>query len=704
METTQTRLTIIRYGVYFAIVIGALSLAYCGGGVGASVTSLTAEPATLTGSGVSTLKWTSTDAKLCNLNGTPVGSNDSYTTPELSSTTTYTLTCLGTDGDYVTEDITITVSSTAPTTEPTAPTTGSTTPTTEPTTPTTTIPITTTPPTTTTPITTTPTTTTTAPTTTTGTTTTSTTTTATTSSTYASVAAACAAAPRLSGTVHYYCDCGTGAQSGCVAGNDANAGTEPLLPRRTIGNAATFLRSSAAVNDTVALCKGGAFNATGTLSIGSTRCTAGTTCNDLREYTPTTFAGTAKPIINNVAGTAYLFTVSGSLGGVRLLNLKLVGDHGAVGNRNRGFFFYKGAYDVSMCNLDMEGFDVAVYNESDAGVNNRIKLTGSRFTNNRAMGYLGSGDNAEISYNYWDGNGSSTAFDHTIYLSGHRPIANVQIVGNYIHGQYGPTCLGGPLTVHGEYDGLVIDRNEIDIDAGANTNGGCWGIALNSGGYAVPEYFRHTSITRNIIRNGGNIALSADNCPGCLIENNVIIQDWVYGSGAWALAGISVPAKTYRAGDDVNTANIIRNNTIYFGPKATGGGTGITVKTQGTNHVIANNTVYYSATSAGQGVNCFAYPLALSSYAFINNNHCYSAAPYSWVATRGTLAAWRTYATSGFDSASVTGNTLFTAVGTNFTPAAGSILIGRGDAAHGATRDITGKARPSPPAIGAYER
>ena len=671
IQTRQT--TIVRYGVYAAILIGVLSLAYCGGGsqegtttVGgeaksasgaATITSLTAEPSILTGSGISTIKWSSANAKSCNLSGIPVDVIGSYTTPTLTSTASYTLNCHGT-GAWVAKDVQITVS---PTTATTTPTTTTTTPTT-----------------------------------------TTTTTTTTTSSTYASAAAACASAPQLSGTVHYYCDCGTGAQPGCVAGNDTNAGTNPSLPRRTIGNAATFLRSQAAANDTVALCKGGAFNATGTLNIGNTICPAGTTCNDLREYTPTAFPGTAKPIINNVAGGVPLLQIAGNFGGARLLNLKLNGDHGAIGNKNWGFFFYKGAHDVTMCNLDMDGFDISVYNESDAGINNKIKVTGSHIINSRSQGYLGSGNGAEISYNYWDGNASSTVYDHTIYLSGHQPISNIRIVGNYIRGQYGSTCLGGPLTVHGEYDGLTIDGNEINVDASANTNGGCWGIALTDGGYTVPVYFRHTSVSGNIIKNGGNLALAVEACPGCLIENNLIIQDWPYGSGAWAMQGIVAPPQN-RSGDDVNIANIIRNNTIYFGPNATGGGTGITVKTQGTGHVIANNSVYYRAASAGQGVNCYAYPLALASYAFINNNHCYSAAPYSWVAARGSLAAWKTYAAgSGFDTASITGNTLFTATGTDFTPAAGSLLIGKGDTAHGSTHDITGKTRPSPPAIGAY--
>ncbi|MEK7703684.1 MAG: putative metal-binding motif-containing protein, partial [Myxococcota bacterium] len=303
----------------------------------------------------------------------------------------------------------------------------------------------------------------------------------------AEVAAACAAEP-MRGTVYYYCDCGTGAQGGCVAGDDGNVGTDPLLPRQTIANAESRF-GTLAVNDTVALCKGGAFDSAGNLYIGSNRCGAGSACNDLREYTPTTFAGTAKPIINNAAGDRQLFRFWNGMGGVRLLNLKLKGDGGT--NGNHGFFFYEAAHDVTMCNLDLDAFTIAVYNESNAGNTRNIKLTGSYISNATVMGYLGGGDNDDISYNYWDGNGSSTVFDHTLYFASGDEITNVRVVGNYIRGQYGPTCLGAPVEGHMAVDGLLVKDNVVDIDAAATT-GGCWGIEFNNfTNAAAPIYHRN---------------------------------------------------------------------------------------------------------------------------------------------------------------------------------------------------------------------
>ena len=277
----------------------------------------------------------------------------------------------------------------------------------------------------------------------------------------------------------------------------------------------------------------------------------------------------------------------------------------------------------------------------------------------------------------------------------------IRVVGNYIHGQYGSTCNGAPIVGHLQATNLLVADNIIEIDA-ASSRGGCWGIDFDDGGYTTPVYLRNAKFSGNTIKNGGNVSLTVANCPDCVIENNLIKQNWAYGPG-WSVTGILVPTKAARVGDDASTRNLVRNNTIWFGPNSTGGGTGIKVGFEGTGHVAANNTVYYSSISAGisGGVKCFDYPLELGSYAFINNNHCYSAAPYSWGGTRSSLAAWQA---TGFDVASSAAiDPKFTAIGTNFTPVVGSRLIGAGNTANRSVFDITGKTRPSPPAIGAYE-
>ena len=516
------------------------------------------------------------------------------------------------------------------------------------------------------------------------------------------VAASCAAEPvRPGGTTYYYCDCGTGAQPECVAGDDANPGTSPSAPRRTIANAVARFRNSLAVNDTVALCQGGAFNAAGNLSIGGSRCGSSGPCNDLREYASPVFAATARPVINAAAGSTNLFFFQHGDGGVRFLNLRLQGDKGTIGNGNRGFFFYNNAHDITACNLDIDGFDLAVYNESNNGNTQRIKVVGSRITNTRTIGFLGGGDDFELSYNYWDGNGSSNMFDHTLYFGSGSQLNRISAVGNYIHGQFGSACLGAPVVAHAQIDGLLFKDNFVVVDAAA-AQSGCWGIAFNNRtGATHPQYYRNAVFSGNTVVNGGNTALTISSCPGCVIENNLVIQNWPVGGSV----GISVPgyAQDAARGDDLNTANIIRNNTVWFGPAVTGTSTGITVAIEGANHVVANNSVI--SRQASGTVNCFRYDLPLSAYTAIDHNHCHSASTsLKWEYTRGSLDAWLSFASaSGFDQASFVADPLLAADGSDFVPPADSPLVGAGSASLGALTDYRGKPRPSPPAIGAFE-
>jgi hypothetical protein len=276
------------------------------------------------------------------------------------------------------------------------------------------------------------------------------------------------------------------------------------------------------------------------------------------------------------------------------------------------------------------------------------------------------------------------------------------------------------MIAHGAFDGILVKNNIITMDVD-KVEGSCWGIGFNNNTNATHAiYYRNAVFSGNTIINTGNLGLTVSSCPGCIIENNVIISN--YRSG---MTGINMPvyAKDQAVagrGDDLNTANIIRNNTIWFGPNSTGGGTGIKVGVEGTGYIITNNTVTYTSSDAGiwGGVNCYDYSLDLASFTFINNNHCFSTVAFKWEKNHGaTLASWKTYVSQqpyslNFDSLSIEGSDpLFTAPGTAFTPLASptpSPLIGAGAGApaYRSATDITGKTRPilpALPAIGAYE-
>jgi hypothetical protein len=525
--------------------------------------------------------------------------------------------------------------------------------------------------------------------------------------TYDSVSKACASEPMPStGTTYYYCDCGTGSQDSCVHGDDSNPGTDPLLPRRTIADAAKRFASMAAY-DTVALCQGGAFNSAGLLDLGSSHCASDlkTTCNELRDYQSPVFDGKGKkPQINASPGyVGSLFTSDGpGKGGIRFLNLRLLGDGKTTGGQ--GFFMYNAAHDLTMCNLEIEAFDVAINNNNNGpqGITSRIVVTGSKFTNNLTQGYLGGSSDSEISYSQFEGNGCDNTRDHAMYLSSDKEIRNLAAIGNHIHGQIGSVCHGGVFVGHLAVDGFLVEDNVVEIDAAANDpSGQCWGIGFGCATNPHSCYLRNAKIARNTIKNGGNMSLTVGNCPNCIIENNLIIQNWS------SAVGIAVADAAARSGvDDVNTGNIIRNNTIWFGPKSLAGSTGIRVGIEGTGHVIANNIVYLGASSDGSTSNCFDYTLPVASYKFINNNDCYAQQGQNWEHSRGSLTKWVGYAAAqglDFDSLSKTDDPGFTTNGTDFSLGSDSPVLGQGDAAHGASVDITGATRPKTPSIGAYE-
>ena len=510
------------------------------------------------------------------------------------------------------------------------------------------------------------------------------------SSSIVAVVNAWAATP-LRGTVHYYCDCGTGATGSpaCIPGSDTNDGLTTATPKRTIAAAmANFATLSS--GDTVALCKGGAFDSNEQYSIGSIgRCTVGDACNDLRDFTPTTFTATAKPILNSAYNGAF-FNFSGGRSGIRFLNLSMNNllnpNHGTATDSSRVVFIYEKTHDITFGNVDLNGFLLALYSESDAGNNFNIKVTGNTFSNNTVMGWLGGADNLDVSYNVFVNTGSDTGGDHAIYLYSHALISNVNIIGNDIRGQSSPTCYGAMMVAHVAVDGLNVNDNYLQMDTNS-PGGGCWGISFeNITGGSFPVYHRNAVFSGNTIVNTGNVSLSVSSCPSCVIKNNLIIQNWAYNGN---VVGIDASISPPRPGiaDDTNSANKIVNNTIWFGPNSTGSPIGILTEKDNVSAIIANNAIKSDQTAAGT-LSCFQHTLPLASYAFINNNACYSANhAYKWELTQGTLAQWKVYAAArAFDNtASFEGDPMFTAAGTDFKPAGGSPLIGAGNTTYGSS-------------------
>jgi hypothetical protein len=432
------------------------------------------------------------------------------------------------------------------------------------------------------------------------------------------------------------------------------------------------------------------------------------------------------------------------------MNLSLVG---GVTTGQTGIFLYCyncAIHDDSILNVDISGFELAISEQQPLDYN--MTIEGNHFTANFKEGYIGSSQNLNLNYNsFIDGGGviDGTASTHSIYFSSHEYTTGVNIIGNYIAGYYkghrtdntiATQCSSGQFALHAAITNLVVSGNAVIEDP--NAAAGCWGLSANLiTAAAFGGFFRNALFSGNIIVNGGNQALNVENCPYCVIENNLIIAD-----NPTAINGITVPpaaARTAIAGctpsptvqcyDDPSTNYTIRNNTIYFTANANGGMVGIQVgvanssETQ-TGHKVYNNTISYMATTAtGSGFNqvyCFYFPLPLTAYTTINNNNCYvpnsGTLTYAWEQkTHNSLTAWK--AATSFDANSSLSNPgfilspspyitwsdsslasqLFNNTTTNiFSPAV--TLAGKGMG--GPLLDITGASRSSTaPSIGAYE-
>ena len=511
---------------------------------------------------------------------------------------------------------------------------------------------------------------------------------------YASASATCANMPlRSTGTIYYFCDCQTGAQSGCVAGNDANPGTS-ASPKQTWGAA---MSAFATMNggDTIALCKGGAWSASSWTELRNTSCTAGATAItdpantgtcDLRDYPPA-WGGTAKPIIRQTAVNNLMTFNGGAQHGIRILNLDFEGGGDGAGGAadvgQRALGLDDGVTDVFVCNNTFNGWYLGVHAYPYDAPIARMTFRGNSFTLNSLDAFLGGGSDLVIDANYFNNNGGSgSILWHTIYVQG-LAVERVSVTNNVIQHTTIP-CSGADISFHDQMDYINIENNYVNDTAGGTGGASCWAISVIKGDYPNAEYFRHLTVRRNLIDFGGWCALSIGEAPDAIIENNVIIS-------RRAIAGhkmIQVPGNAHRTSpaDDVMTRAQIRNNTIYF---AGASGSAILVpgtdfpNDEGDGYVVANNAVYY----AGPSGTCFELGLTADRFAFVGNNACY----------RGT------WGTTYDATPHVTADPLFTNPPTDFTPTAGSPLIGAGSAAYAPATDLTLKTRPNPPSIGAYE-
>lgn len=486
---------------------------------------------------------------------------------------------------------------------------------------------------------------------------------------------------------YYFSDCQAGAHAGCVAGNNANAGTSAAAPKRNLSG---FNVNALPAGAALLFARGGVWSdfrvMLKNLNVNSSQPLV------FDAYTPA-WGGTAAPwfkVAQFVGFEFGHFNDTDNDGGYTLRNLKLDGEMN--GNSPWGLWLRDQVHHVTVENLEITRFAIGVHSSGGAlpGVSS-LTIRNSNIHHNSEHGMLGNANDMLIEGNtIADNNMDGGGFEHGIYLGGQGH--NGIIRNNTFTNNSAPNgvCTGGNLTVHGQWDGLVIEGNTITQAASL---GGCYGISVTDG-YASVEYFRNLVIRGNTIVNLGGCSICIDSAPNVLVENNVIVNP------LWG--GITIPGLGAGAGDDAPSAATIRNNSIYF-TQAEAAGVAIALRSNsGSSNRVVSNLVYFGANSHSNH-RCFE-ETGPSNFTAFNNNLCHHAGGNGrWSSTHATLAAAQA---AGFDTNGSSANPLITVPtsgnGWSMALQAGSPAINAGHATLSSTTDKLGMAR-SIPDIGAYE-
>ncbi|WP_295640463.1 right-handed parallel beta-helix repeat-containing protein [uncultured Methylibium sp.] len=340
----------------------------------------------------------------------------------------------------------------------------------------------------------------------------------------------------------YFSDCQTGAASGCVAGNNANAGTQ-ASPKRDLSGINV---NNLGAGSQLFFARGGSWNI-GQLELAN---------NNVSASNPLVLDAWGSGVAPTLRSTSAAAAIqlggrwgnTDNDGGYVLRNLRIDG----LGTGQTGIWLLHNVHDVTIENVEITGFWIGIYGTpgSPYGVNN-VSLRNSTIRRNGSMGWLGGADNLTIDNVLFEANNfNGDPRNHALYLS-HSD--NVRITNNrfirnsVVNGQ----CTGGNVTVHGVVNGMTIENNLVEQDASAMT---CYGMAITSG-YDSVETFRNTVVRGNTIVNLGLCSICVNSAPGIVIENNRSIN-----TRATYHVGVVEPANGEQ--DVASTGAVVRNNTL----------------------------------------------------------------------------------------------------------------------------------------------
>ncbi len=334
----------------------------------------------------------------------------------------------------------------------------------------------------------------------------------------------------------------------------------------------------------VYLCRGGEFEVTRLARIATAACEVDQIC------TLGAYGEGEAPIVRSDGGVLNMTAAQGrAIKHVEIRDIRFIGP-GYVEDVVTGIVVNgeTAIEHVKFTNVDIEGFHTGMYqiqriNKAAKSVN----VYGSRFLNNKGAGFLGGINDSELKGNVFKNSGDGKG-GHQIYVAGEKTgLERFSVLNNIVEKNTPSSdimCNRGPIVAHGIIDSLTIEGNHV-IEDKDNTGGGCWGIAVDQGRF-WPEKFTNLIIKRNIVDYAANTPIGCSNCPGAIIEDNVVTLK------AAIADGIVIPTKT--EGDGVITvAPIVRNNIINIEePIATGNrrwGIRVTAK----DAEVSGNTIKY---------------------------------------------------------------------------------------------------------------
>jgi len=527
---------------------------------------------------------------------------------------------------------------------------------------------------------------------------------------------------------YYVSDCGTGSSSQCVAGNDANTGTDPSAPWKSCAKVASQF-SKLLAGDQVLFARGSAQN-TCQMNYLTNLNSRKATPIVVGAYTPSWApAGTPNPILNGPTTSTYTFSLLNSGNSthdegyvIQDLHFKGAGPTSTLaaimmGNDVKYVTLQRLEIEEYRAGIQCDGGTTNAQNTGSDGITEHIVIRDSNIHNNRGMGILLACNDSLIENNKFDSNGVGM-LDHHIYIDDAAvnkvalQTSQVVIRGNTLtnNAPYASTsavtptpgaCGATAIVVHGLKKGIIIENNTLS-EPTVPKSGSCWGISVDPGNYGgiyATEGFSNVVIRGNSVINYA-MGIGVDMCDTCTVENN-----YVYTERAGS-SGIIAPAKYFQAailGNTLNNRLTVRNNSIYM-KYPTYASVGLRVSRDGANHTVASNLIYFGSGSTSSTA-CFnTSGLAPSQFSTFDNNLCYySGTQGMWDASRTTLASQQA---AGLDLHSLNANpSLNTPAAPDYalTVTAGSPVLNAGHPTMSSKFGKGGVKRDTSPDIGASE-